>query len=492
MERPITAIPRRGTAQASDSCGTTSQQRCDRIEFDRFSLLPSRRLLLRDGTPVRIGARAFDALLALVARTGELVTKEELTALLWPGTFVDPVNLRVNIAALRKALDDSDGRLIRTDTGRGYRFIAEVTQGALSQSPAPVASPPRQLPAAMTRLIGRSDFVANITDLIPHRRLVTIVGPGGIGKTRVAIACAEVLAEQYRDGVAFVDLSAVEESASIADTVAQTLDIASTTDDRLHDVMQHLATRQMLLVMDNCEHIVHAAAAIVEAISTSAPGVHVLATSREALRVRGEWVRSLPPLASPPEGLDLTAAAALSYAAVELFVERAAAAEEDFQLSDTNAPIVGEICRRLDGVALAIELAASEVHVFGLTWLAAHLNERLCVLGHGNRTAVARHQTLTAMLDWSYRLLSEQERETLRRVSVFSGEFTLSEAIAISAGNGIADIQVVSAVGGLVAKSLAMSDVTEVVTRYRLHETTRVYACAKMCRTEPPTALAAA
>ena len=284
----------------------------------------------------------------------------------------------------------------------------------------------------------------------------------------------------------------VDEQVSVADVVARVLNIATSATDPLRDVMQTLADRQILLVMDNCEHTVDTAAGIIEAISASAPGVHILATSREALRIRGEWVRSLPPLESPPVGQNVTAALALGYPAVELFVERAAAAEEGFQLSDANAPIIGDICRRLDGVALAIELAAAGVHVFGLTWMAAHLDERLWFLSHGGRTAVARHQTLTALLDWSYQLLSEHERETLQRVAVFSGDFTLSEAIAISAGNGIGDVQVVSAVGGLVAKSLAMSDVRGAVTRYRLPETTRAYACAKLRMVEPAMARASA
>lgn len=484
MQSPITAIPRQGAPP---------QPLCDRLDFARFSLLPSQRLLLRDGTPIRIGARALDALLALAARPGELVTKEELTTQLWPGTFVDPVNLRVNIAALRKALGDSEGRLIHTDPGRGYRFTGEVRHGAQPPSPSAIAEAPTcQLPVTVTRLIGRSDFIDSLVDQLPRRRLITIVGPGGIGKTRVAIACAETLAGSYRDGVRFVDLTMVDERASVADAVARVLDIASNATDPLHDVMQYLANRQMLLVMDNCEHIVDAAAGLIEAISAGAPGVHILATSREALRVRGEWVRSLPPLASPPEAQNVTAAVALSYSAVELFVERAAGAEEGFQLSDMNAPVVGEICRRLDGVALAIELAAAEVHVLGLAWMAAHLDDRLWFLSHGGRTAVARHQTLTAMLDWSYQLLSEQERETLQRVAAFSSDFTLSEAIAISAGNGIGDVQVVCAVGGLVAKSLAMSDVRGSVTRYRLPETTRAYACAKLRMAGPEMARASA
>ena len=454
-----------------------------RLNFDRFSMLPDQRLLLRDGTPVRIGARAFDILAALAARPGELVTKDELISQVWRGIFVDAANLRVHMTAVRKALGDADGRLIRNDPGRGYRLVAGVSPEAAVASPTPIhvaAAAPMQLPTKVTRIIGRSDFIGVLVAQLPRRRLVTIVGPGGIGKTTVAIACAEALAGSYRDGVGLVDLTKVTEASSVAASLARALDVAITGDDPLHEVIEYLKDRQMLLVFDNCEHVIQAAAELVELITVSAPAVHILATSRESLRVLGESVRRLPPLDCPPDVEHLSASEALSYPAVELFVERAAAARLEYQLGDAEASVVGEICRRLDGVALAIELAAAQVDVFGIAWLAAHLDQRLWILKSGRRTAVPRHQTLTAMLDWSYELLSEQERATLHSVAVFPGEFTLADAIDLGTGDGTREIEVVGAVDGLVSKSLATLDASGSVTRYRLPETTRAYACAKV------------
>jgi predicted ATPase len=452
---------------------------CRCLDFDGFRLLPEQRLLLKDEIPVRIGARAFGILIALASRPGELLTKGELIAKVWPDTRVDRVNLRATVTALRKALGDTDGRLISTDTGRGYRFTADLRQPAKALPPrATVETAMHRLPSAMTRLIGRDDFVDSLKQQLPIRRLFTIVGPGGIGKTRVAIACAEALGGSYRDGVCFVDLTAVTDPVSMAAALAASLRVATASNDPLHDVLQFLRGREILLVIDNCEHVIDAAASLVEAITMRASGVHILATSRESLRAAGEWVRVLSPLRCPPNVANLTAAEALSYPAVELFVERVADARGGFELTDAEAPVASEICRRLDGVALAIELAAVQADVAGLASLAARLDNRLWLLNSGRRAVVRRHQTLAALHDWSYRLLSEQERATLWRVALLSGEFTLSEAIAAS-GDDIDKNEVVDAVSGLVSKSLAMLDISGPVTRFRLPETTRAYAASK-------------
>jgi len=472
------------TGRGSDGASAT-------LTFGRFRLLPVQRILLEDGRPVRLGARAFDILVALAKRPGELVSKETLMAEVWPETFVEGANLRVNIAALRKALGDTDAQLIRTDAGRGYRFTIGVDAVATTPSvPAPSAAWPRHFPNPTTRLIGRSEFVDQLVGQSPTRRLITLAGPGGIGKTRVAIACAQAMAGSYRDGIAFVDLTAARDQQSVIAALADALDIIDG-DTRIHMMVQRLHGRQMLLVLDNCEHVIQVAAELAEMIITRSPGVHVLATSRESLRVFGELVRVLPPLRSPPAGVPLTAAEALTYPAVELFVERVCAAHEDFQLSDVDAPLVGEICRRLDGVALAIELAAAQVDVLGIAWLAAHLDDRLWILNRGPRTAAPRHQTLGSMLDWSYTLLSEQERTTLQSVAKFPGDFSLAEAVTVAANTGVGEIQAVAALSGLVSKSLAMLDVSGPLPRYRLPETTRVYVCAKSAHANRSAALVA-
>ncbi|HUB43633.1 MAG TPA: winged helix-turn-helix domain-containing protein [Acetobacteraceae bacterium] len=458
-----------------------------RISFDRFTMIPDQRLLLRDGKPIRLGGRAFDTLVALAKRRGALVTKDELIAEVWPGTFVEAGNLRVQIVALRKALGDTDGRLIQTDAGRGYRFTAPLRHAAEQSAPPPerpapsAPLPAARLPAVVTRIVGRAGFIEGLVAQLPLRHLITIVGPGGIGKTRVAIACAEALAGTYRDGAHFLDLTPATGLESVVALLAQTLGIEAGTGDPMHEVMQHLRHREMLLAIDNCEHVIDAAAQVVETIATGAPSVHILATSRESLRVLGEWVRVLPPLPSPTEAWDITAAEALTYPAVQLFAERAAAVRQDFLLSDAQAPLVAEICRQLDGVALAIELAAATLHAFTVEWLATHLDDPLSILSQGRRTAAPRHRSLTATLDWSYDLLTDQERATLQRVAALPGVFTMADAIG-ALGDAMGDGQVVCAVGNLVSKSLAILDKSGPVMRYRLPQTTRVYAYAKFVR----------
>jgi len=484
LRRPEGVSPGVADGSRSDSASAA-------LTFGRFRLLPVQRVLLEDDRPVRLGARAFDILLALARRPGELVSKEALMAEAWPDTFVEGANLRIHIAALRKALGDSDAQLIRTDSGRGYRLTCDVAKAEKPQPvPASFLTLPRQLPIPSTRLIGRDAFIDLILSQLPNRRLITLAGPGGIGKTRVAVACAEAVAGSYRDGIAFVDLTAATDPQSVTAALADALEISDGGSD-IRSVVQQLRGREMLLVLDNCEHVIQAIAELAEMIIAHSPGMQILATSRESLRVFGELVRVLPPLTSPPAGMPVTAAEALTYPAVELFVERATAAHESFELSDCDAPMVAEICRRLDGVALAIELAAAQVDVFGIAWLAAHLDDRLWILNRGPRTAVARHQTLGSLLDWSYTLLSENERTTLRSVAKLPGDFTLDEAVAMAADSGVGDMQAVAALGGLVSKSLALLDVSGAVPRYRLPETTRVYVCAKAADANREATLAA-
>lgn len=451
---------------------------CHRLAFGPFSLLPLQRALLRDREPIRLGARAFDILVALVERPGEPISRDALIAQVWPNTFVEAVNLRVHIAALRRALGDTEGRLIRTHSGRGYQLTVPVVRVAETLPPV-ATSAVLDLPVAVTRLIGRSQFIDEVVALLPRRRLMSIVGPGGIGKTRVAVACAQVLARSYRDGVGFLDLTKIAEPDAVAPALAVSLGVDDGP-DALQNVIAHLRGRAMLLVIDNCEHVIDAAACLVDAISAAAPQVHILATSREALRAQREWVSVLPPLASPPEAEAISAEAALAYPAVDLFVEHASAAQFGYWLSDAEAPVVADICRRLDGVALAIELAAAQLGAIGVRWLADHLDDRLWLLGRGRRTAVARHQNLAALLDWSYRLLSEREQATLRRMAAFPGGCTLAEAVGLETKDGIRDPEVIEAVGGLVAKSLATLDASGSITRYRLGETTRAYVSGKL------------
>ena len=454
--------------------------------FGPFQLVPSRRLLLMEGKPVALGSRALDILIVLVGRAGEVLSNDHVIATVWPDVAIEQANLRVHIAALRKALGDgpSGNRFIVNIPGRGYCFAAPVEQQAeaLGSAELPAAGPAhaRSLPARLTRIVGRTDMIHGIAAQIVLCRALTITGPGGIGKTTVAVAAAEAVAGSYRDGVAFVDLGLVSTPGLVPSALASALGLALRTEDPVSDLAASLHAKQMLIVLDNCEHLVETTAALVEALLKGAPGVSILATSREPLRVEGEWVQRLSPLGLPPVSATLTADEALASPAVQLFVERAAASLGGLRLADRDAPIVAEICRRLDGIALAIEFAAGRLDTFTLGELASLLDDRFRVLTRGRRTALPRHQTLRATLDWSYGLLPRPEQATLCRLSVFNGVFTLVAAAAVATGAEMEAGDVEDYVASLVAKSLIATEAGNGGVHYRLLDTTRAYAREKL------------
>src|SRR6516164_3812257 len=455
------------------------------ISFAPFRLLPAQRLLLEGDNPVRVGSRALDILTALVERPGELVGKDELMARVWRGTFVEEGNLKFQVGALRRALGDGRGgrRYIATSAGQGYRFVAPVS---VAQAPAAAplpAAPTRQnhnLPQQLTRLIGRADAVSRIVARLQRHRLVSIVGPGGIGKTSVALAVAEASVNTYEHGVWFVDLAPLADARLVPSAVAQVLGFEIRSDDPVPGLVGAIRDRRLLLVLDNCEHVIEAAATLAVAILRGATDVHILATSREPLRVEGEHVQRLPPLSSGPPSTPLDAAEALAFPGVELFVERAAECLGEFELTDENAPIVAEICLKLDGIPLAIELAAARVGTFGVRGLATHLDDRFRLLTSGRRSGPPRHRTLRAAFDWSYDVLSEPERAVLRRLGIFMGGFTLNAACAVVADPGLLKGDVIDAVAELIEKSLAVVETTETEPRLRLLETTRAYALERL------------
>jgi predicted ATPase/DNA-binding winged helix-turn-helix (wHTH) protein len=468
-------------ARSASHRPSTTATRSQVLRFDRFQCLPYQRQLLDGDTPVNLGSRAFDILVVLLDRHGDLVGKDELIAAVWPDTHVEESNLRVHMMALRKALgDDDEGRFIRTIPGRGYRFIAPVERHDLPQPSVvtvpPQAPPPSNLPVSLARIFGRADIVRALAAQLLQRRFITIVGPGGIGKTTVALKTAESLAKSYPDGVCFIDLAPIADAPQLAACLAAALGLGA--DREPDDVVRGLADKRMLIVIDNCEHLVAATAELIERVSRAAPHVHILVTSREPLRHTAEWVRRLPPLRCPPPCERLTADEAMTYPAVQLFVDRMSASDDLCEIDDDNAGTVADICRRLDGMPLAIELAASRVQAFGLKELAAQLAEPLRLLSAGRRTADARHQTLAGMLDWSYQTLSEPECIVLRRLAIFPDEFTLAAACAIAELDSSADV--VEGIAGLVSKSLVMADVSHEATRYRLFATTRTYALVKL------------
>lgn len=451
--------------------------------FGPFLLLPAKQLLMQSGKPVQLGSRAFEILTALVERPGDLVSKEELIKRVWPDTVVEESNLKVHIASLRRVLEDRlDGsRYVVNVSGRGYRFVVAVSRSEPPPMSSPLSTAVRlpNLPAALSRIFGRAEVIGAIAILLAQRRFVTIVGPGGIGKTTVALAIAAGDVS-YKDGRIFADLASLSDPLLLPSSLASLLGIAVSSDNPISDVVDFLADKQVLIVLDSCEQILGAVARLAEALLKGAPGVHILATSREPLRAAGEVVRRLPPLEIPPESDVLTAAEVVTFSAVQLFVERARSSSDDFELMDADAHYVSEICRRLDGNALAIELAAGRVEAFGVAGVASRLVDRFNLLKGGRRTAVPRHQALGATLDWSYDLLPDDERAVLRRLSVFAGNFTLEAAAAVAGDEATTSSDVIDRVANLVSKSLVSAEARTSQLRYRLLDTTSAYARQKL------------
>ena len=455
------------------------------LSFGPFRLLPARRLLLEGDKPVRVGGRTLDLLIALVERAGELVSKPELIAKVWPHTFVDDGNLKVHIAALRRALADGQAgnRYISTVAGRGYWFVAPVTQSAnprptTARRPAP--APLANVPQPLMRLVGLDDVVGRVQAQLAHHRLVTLVGPGGIGKTSVAAATAAGLTDRYEHGVWFADLTAINDPRLLSAAVRAAIHSDVSGNDPSGNPLSFLRDKRLLLVLDNCEHIIEATAALAFQLMQVAPHVKILATSREPLSVEGEClhhVRSLEiSLTSPAP----TVGEALQFPAVQLFAERAAKVLGEFRLRDVDVPIVIDICRKLDGIPLAIELAAGSIDTLGLQGLLSRLDHPLQLPATRSRTAAPRHRTMRAALDWSYRLLSDEEQKVLRRLSVFTGSFTMEAAASAIADPACAESETVDKVIALVAKSLVTVEGNESDTCLRLLATTRAYALERL------------
>ncbi|HEX4597821.1 MAG TPA: winged helix-turn-helix domain-containing protein, partial [Burkholderiaceae bacterium] len=457
------------------------------IEFGNFRLVPSSRMLSRDGSAVHLGDRALELLIALIERRGRVVSKKELFEIVWPKMFVEESNLRVNIAALRKALGDGQlgSRFITNIPGRGYAFVADVRQSGvgeedITRSSTPAPDSRSELPARLARIVGRDEIVARIAEELSERRLITITGAGGIGKTAVALAVAEKIAGTYRDGIRILDLATVASPALVAPHLASLLRLPTTGVDPLNAVVAHIRSWNLLLMFDNCEHVVQAASSVAVELLRRAAEVHILATSREPLRATGEWVQRLAPLACPPVSKALTLQQALAFPATRLFIDRVLACDGSYQITDDDAPIIADLCTRLDGLPLAIELAAARVPVFGIRGVVDRLDDRFNILTKGLRTAVPRHQTLGAMIDWSYQSLPEHEKTVWRRLSVFAGSFTLEAATVIGLSEPTDHLAVIDALDSLVEKSLVTVDALASEARYRMLESLRLYALGKL------------
>ena len=464
--------------------------------FGPFRLLVARRELLAHGVPVTLGQRAFEILLMLVNRHGQLVTKDELMAEVWPGVVVEENNIQVHISAVRKVLATAgDGeRYLLTVAGRGYRFVAPVKRESaaeLKTAPAPGSDQSTAVPAAfdaaannlpqLTSLIGREADLADITARLGSHRLVTLTGSGGVGKTRLAIEVGRSLLDRYPDGVWLAELAPLNDSQLVTSIIGEVLGVSlSAPSGAIETLALALKNKELLLIVDNCEHVIAEAARVAEALMRNCPRLSILASGRERLAIAGESVVRVPSLPAPEAAGTLTAARAGEYAAVRLFVERASALGCGFALTDANAATVGSICQRLDGIPLAIELAVPRLRVLSLEQLARGLDERFRLLTAGSRTALPRQQTLHALIDWSYALLSDAEKTLLGRLSVFFDNAALASITTIVAGAEIPSEEVSDLLLSLVEKSLVHADPAGSECRYGLLESTRYYASEKL------------
>jgi predicted ATPase/DNA-binding winged helix-turn-helix (wHTH) protein len=458
------------------------------VEHGRFHLVQRRRELLIDGKAIALGTRAFDILTVLIEARGALVTKDELLRRVWPSTVIEENTLQSHVYALRRALG-KDRDVILTECGRGYRFVGEIDSPPPEESARPASEllaegsrsgPQTNLPLIVSELIDRGTEIREVLDLVAAHRLVTLTGAGGIGKTRLALEVAWRLLPDYPDGIWLAEFAPCSDAKLVPATVSSVLGIEiEATQDFAKRAAAALSGKRLVIVLDNCEHVVEATAQVAETLLHAVAGVRILATSREPLGAEGEFSYRVPPLDIPPVGV-CRAEDALRYGSVQLFVKRAEATDPHFSLDDRAAAIVGEICRSLDGIPLALEFAAARTATLGITGLATPLQDSLQLLTNGRRTALSRHKTLHATFEWSYGLLAERERVVLRRLAVFDGGFTLAAASAVVTDAEISETAAVEAVTDLIAKSLVSADTGGATGRYRLLETTRAYAYEKL------------
>jgi predicted ATPase/DNA-binding winged helix-turn-helix (wHTH) protein len=461
-----------------------SDQRGKVLSFGPFELSIGNRLLTNGAKVVPLGARAMDLLIVLVEQANKVVGRRTLIERVWPQRGAEQVSLRVHISALRKALDQSDPgrRYIANVPGRGYSFVVPVTSLSSPASADLKPSSRSRLPARSMRMLGRRDALAAIQTKLAEQKFVTIVGPGGIGKTTIAVAVAHEMSATFSSQIYFVDLSALGGASLVAPAVAAALGVSVRTNSVVPALIDRLQEKPTLIILDCCEHLIDGSSALAEELICRVPTLHLLATSREAMRVEGEHVYELGGLECPVEDGSLSARDALQYPSIQLLVDRVRAVRSDFELTDADAPTAARICRRLDGVPLAIELAACRVDIFGLGRTASLLDERLNLSWVGRRTAPSRHQTLNATLEWSYDLLGEAERRVLSRLSVFAGGFTFEAAVAVVADAAVEEANVSDCLWELRSKSMIAAQGQE--GRLRLLDTTRAFALQRLAKSD--------
>ncbi|ETI63120.1 hypothetical protein C100_14355 [Sphingobium sp. C100] len=449
--------------------------------FGDFRLLPEQQTLLFQEKPVALGGRAFDILTLLVSRAGEVVSKADLFAHVWPDYIVHDHNLKVNVGNVRRSLAelDPDGEYIATIAGRGYKFVANVEIGGEPMAATRIAVTGHHIsPPNVPRLFGRDEMIGLICEQLIHPGYLSIVGPGGVGKTSISIAAAQ-MCRGSDDAVAFVDLSTLNDPRFVVPAMASGVGVSLGLDDPIAGVIDRLRRGNMIVIIDNCEHVVAMAASVIERISSELPQARIVVTSREPLRTRHERVYFLPGLHYPDCSAQIDANDALAYPAIQLFLAKVQNVGVG-ELTDEYVRNIASVCARLEGLALAIELAAGTASALEPTALKQFFEHGFDMMSRGPRDAPLRHQTLEATLDWSYRLLTEREAVLLELLSLFSGRFSADDVEALYGAGGIEPMEGRDALSQLAAKSLVTTEFSQGTLLYRLPESTSAYASQRL------------
>jgi non-specific serine/threonine protein kinase len=441
--------------------------------FGRFELQPGERRLLASGTAVAITPRAFDLLVVLLERNGRLVTKEDLLAQVWPGVIVEENALHAQISALRKLLGPE---VITTVPGTGYRLGLDVTPIQQETKSHAAGGAEHNLPKALTSFVGREQQLGELKGLLRQTRLLTLTGAGGCGKTRLALELATQVSDAYTDGVWLVEFADLADGLLVPQTVADALGLKARVGESFTDaLLGHLASRHLLLVLDNAEHLLAACAELARTLLQRCARLTVLVTSRERLGVLGELTYRVPSLSVPDADQKDVVETLIAYESARLFVERARLQQPHFAVTAQSAPAIASICATLDGIPLAIELAAARVRALSVAEVNKRLDQRFGLLTDGSRSALPRHRTLRSMLDWSYDLLNEEEKAVFCRASVFAGGFTLDAAERVLSGAVVNETAILDLLTSLADKSLLHVEEHAGATRYRQLETVRQY-----------------